>query len=85
MPSPSPIQVEELSQYFNMPEKAVAKKLGICLTSLKKICRQNGITRWPYRKVGDLVAKLAEHSIRGVFWGPVSSGVCRAAFELSGV
>ena len=41
----------DLSKYFQMPEKEVAKKLGMCLTSLKKICRQNGINRWPYRKV----------------------------------
>jgi hypothetical protein len=43
--------MQELSKYFSMPEKTVAKQLGICLTSLKKICRQNGINRWPYRKV----------------------------------
>ena len=45
------LSMQELSKYFKMPEKAVAKHLGICLTSLKKICRQNGINRWPYRKV----------------------------------
>lgn len=46
------LSMQELSKYFKMPEKAVAKHLGICLTSLKKICRANGINRWPYRKVG---------------------------------
>ena len=45
------LSMQELSKYFKMPEKAVAKHLGICLTSLKKICRANGINRWPYRKV----------------------------------
>ncbi|EKX30979.1 hypothetical protein GUITHDRAFT_83535 [Guillardia theta CCMP2712] len=45
------LTMQELSKYFKMPEKAVAKELGICLTSLKKVCRQNGINRWPYRKV----------------------------------
>lgn len=43
--------LEALSKYFVMPEKHVAKELGICLTSLKKLCRHYGITRWPYRKV----------------------------------
>jgi hypothetical protein len=42
------LSVQELSKYFKMPEKAVAKHLGIDLTSLKKICRANGINRWPY-------------------------------------
>jgi len=50
--------MQELSKYFSMPEKAVAKQLGVCLTSLKKICRQNGINRWPYRKIKSLDKKL---------------------------
>mmetsp|Transcript_15012 Transcript_15012/g.30240 ORF Transcript_15012/g.30240 Transcript_15012/m.30240 type:complete len:343 (+) Transcript_15012:80-1108(+) len=58
MPTQRAIEMEELSQYFKMPEKAVAKHLGICLTSLKKICRQNGIHRWPYRKIKSLDKKL---------------------------
>ena len=41
----------DLSKYFQLPEREVAKKLGMCLTSLKKMCRQSGINRWPYRKV----------------------------------
>jgi hypothetical protein len=45
------LDMAEVSKYFCLPEKDVAKHLGVCLTSLKKICRQNGIKRWPYRKV----------------------------------
>mmetsp|Transcript_32713 Transcript_32713/g.73518 ORF Transcript_32713/g.73518 Transcript_32713/m.73518 type:complete len:367 (-) Transcript_32713:609-1709(-) len=52
------LTMQELSKYFKMPEKAVAKELGICLTSLKKVCRQNGINRWPYRKIKSLDKKL---------------------------
>ena len=33
------VKLDELSKYFHLPEKAVAKELGICLTSLKKLCR----------------------------------------------
>jgi hypothetical protein len=51
MPTTKEFKLEELSKYFHMPEKAVAKELGICLTSLKKLCRSYGITRWPFRKV----------------------------------
>eukprot|EP00288_Rhodomonas_lens_P017057 CAMPEP_0177695776 /NCGR_PEP_ID=MMETSP0484_2-20121128/3636_1 /TAXON_ID=354590 /ORGANISM="Rhodomonas lens, Strain RHODO" /LENGTH=355 /DNA_ID=CAMNT_0019206721 /DNA_START=69 /DNA_END=1133 /DNA_ORIENTATION=+ len=63
-PSPSPaaarpmlnkeVKLDELSKYFHLPEKAVAKELGICLTSLKKLCRSYGITRWPFRKLKSL-------------------------------
>jgi hypothetical protein len=63
-PSPNPaaprpmlnkeVKLDELSKYFHLPEKAVAKELGICLTSLKKLCRSYGITRWPFRKLKSL-------------------------------
>jgi len=52
--------MDELTQYLHLPEKAVAKELGICLTSLKKLCRQHGITRWPYRKLKSLDKKIAK-------------------------
>mmetsp|Transcript_30530 Transcript_30530/g.59638 ORF Transcript_30530/g.59638 Transcript_30530/m.59638 type:complete len:350 (-) Transcript_30530:439-1488(-) len=58
MATTRPIDLQELSKYFKMPEKAVAKSLGICLTSLKKICRAHGVTRWPYRKIKSLDKKL---------------------------
>lgn len=51
---PSAITLEELSDYFHMPEKIVAQKMGMCLTSLKKVCRAHGITRWPFRKLKSL-------------------------------
>mmetsp|Transcript_24999 Transcript_24999/g.39278 ORF Transcript_24999/g.39278 Transcript_24999/m.39278 type:complete len:370 (+) Transcript_24999:38-1147(+) len=65
MPNHKGIEMQELSKYFKMPEKAVAKHLGICLTSLKKICRANGIHRWPYRKIKSLDKKLRklEHAM----------------------
>lgn len=48
------ITLEKLSSMFHMPEKEVAVELGMCLTSLKKIARSFGITRWPYRKLRSL-------------------------------
>jgi len=48
------INVEEIRKYFRLPEKEVAKQMGVCLTSLNKICRAHCIFRWPYRKVCNL-------------------------------
>jgi len=62
MPNPRTITLEELEQYFNIPEKQVAKNLGVCLTSLKKLCRHHGIHRWPYRKLKSIEKKI--HRIR---------------------
>eukprot|EP00960_Hanusia_phi_P036438 752311-Hanusia_phi.AAC.4 len=60
MPTTKDFKLEELSKYFHMPEKAVAKELGICLTSLKKLCRSYGITRWPFRKLKSIQRTLAK-------------------------
>jgi len=62
MPNPRTITLEELEQFFNVPEKQVAKNLGVCLTSLKKLCRHHGIHRWPYRKLKSIEKKI--HRIR---------------------
>ena len=48
---PQTLTLENLSQYFHLPINDVAKELGICATVLKKICRKNGINRWPHRKI----------------------------------
>jgi len=58
MPPSRVINLEELEQYFNVPEKQVAKSLGVCLTSLKKLCRMHGIHRWPYRKLKSIEKKI---------------------------
>eukprot|EP00698_Gefionella_okellyi_P023957 TRINITY_DN8326_c0_g1_i1.p2 TRINITY_DN8326_c0_g1~~TRINITY_DN8326_c0_g1_i1.p2 ORF type:complete len:399 (-),score=79.95 TRINITY_DN8326_c0_g1_i1:1699-2895(-) len=51
MPRKKNIEFIELQTYFHLPIQVVAKKLDVCATLLKKICRRNGITRWPHRKV----------------------------------
>mmetsp|Transcript_33904 Transcript_33904/g.76224 ORF Transcript_33904/g.76224 Transcript_33904/m.76224 type:complete len:348 (-) Transcript_33904:48-1091(-) len=55
---PTPITIDQLSNYFHLPEKQVAAELGMCLTSLKKICRAQGILRWPFRKLKSLERTL---------------------------
>lgn len=48
------ITLEDLAQNFHLPINDVARKLGLCVTVLKQRCRENGIMRWPYRKVRKL-------------------------------
>jgi hypothetical protein len=55
---PCKLGVESLSTLFHLPVKAACAKLGISTTSLKGLCRKNGLPRWPHRKVGSILKDL---------------------------
>lgn len=59
-PVPRPPQVDSLpplrllQSVFHLKQEDAAKAIGRGLTTFKKLCRQNGIKRWPYRKVNGM-------------------------------
>ena len=50
-PAPKKITLDIITKYFDLIINDAANKIGVCTSVLKKICRKNGIKRWPYRKI----------------------------------
>eukprot|EP00741_Cyanophora_paradoxa_P025678 tig00000388_g24781.t2 len=65
---PRDTSFESISSLFHLPINEASKRLGICVTLLKKLCRRHGLSRWPYRKLKSLerinVTTTARSSVR---------------------
>lgn len=45
------LKLRDLAEYFHLPISAASKEMNICASAIKKICRKEGLSRWPHRKV----------------------------------
>jgi hypothetical protein len=83
--APVIITAELLQSYYNMPLVRAAKKLGICTTALKKVCRKLGIHKWPYKEMKPALSlcRQAESSGSGKS-APGSSDLCPLGVSITG-
>ncbi|KAJ0031148.1 hypothetical protein Pint_13716 [Pistacia integerrima] len=52
------LTLEDLRNYFHLPIEEAARRLRLCPTVVKKICRRYGLHRWPYRKIKSLERQI---------------------------
>ncbi|KAG5569284.1 hypothetical protein H5410_059050 [Solanum commersonii] len=63
---PKSVSFDEVSKLFNLPLSDAAESVGVCASVLKKICYENGLVRWPYRKVssGKSIEDIKKEALR---------------------
>ncbi|GJQ11887.1 hypothetical protein GpartN1_g3678.t1 [Galdieria partita] len=62
--SHSSLTIDHLSRYFDLPRKEAARQLGLCVTLLKRRCRELGIHSWPFRKMRCLDDRIRHLQLR---------------------
>ncbi|KAJ0112940.1 protein NLP4 isoform X2 [Pistacia vera] len=60
------LSFDDVANYFSLPLSDAATHLGVCVSVLKKICRENGLDRWPYRKFlcGKSIEEIKKYAAR---------------------
>lgn len=58
--TPIAVTPEALRANFDKPLHEAARRLGICATAVKKICRKMGIKEWPFQRIKPIRKRLAK-------------------------
>ncbi|CAL0333609.1 unnamed protein product [Lupinus luteus] len=52
------MKLSDLSDYFHLPIEEAARKLNVCSSVVKGVCRREGVKRWPQRKITSIVKQI---------------------------
>jgi hypothetical protein len=89
------LTIEKVSPLFHLPLRLAAAELGICVTVLKKRCRELGIQRWPARRMLSMRRQLQATSdptivaelqtkIKSLLQDPSSVSTCQLPISCAG-
>jgi len=53
-----------IASRFGVPIEDASRELGVCVTVIKRTCRQHGLMRWPFRRIQSQLRPLAEYEHR---------------------
>ncbi|XP_019188885.1 PREDICTED: uncharacterized protein LOC109183155 [Ipomoea nil] len=56
------LRLKDFAGYLHLPIEEAARRMNICPTVMKKICRRDGLLRWPYRKIRSIHRKISNRS-----------------------
>ncbi|KAM0968087.1 hypothetical protein ACFX13_016813 [Malus domestica] len=51
--------LDDLRDYFHLPIEKAARRLKVCPTVVKRICRRSGLNRWPSRKIRSINRQIS--------------------------
>ncbi|CAL8996048.1 unnamed protein product [Prunus brigantina] len=51
--------LDDLRDYVHLPIEKAARRLNVCPTVVKRICRRNGLRRWPSRKITSINRQIS--------------------------
>ncbi|KAK4277311.1 hypothetical protein QN277_015327 [Acacia crassicarpa] len=70
------MKLSDFSDVFHLPIEEAARLVNLCPTVVKKICRKEGLPRWPHRKLKSIMKKV--DILRGILNSPGQEAVARA-------
>ncbi|KAF5735169.1 hypothetical protein HS088_TW15G00669 [Tripterygium wilfordii] len=55
------MKLKDLKDVFHLPINKASAKVDLCPTVVKKICRREGLTRWPHRKIKSIEKQIENY------------------------